>query len=111
MKTILIFLLMAGVSMADEPPEFLFEKWLINNCTLEFRQLPVGPGFNAGAYLTCKYSDIFSPVPPPEVHYLGPLVWHGGELRVGGMMDGWIFVPGAGVLNLCGECFDLEQVE
>ena len=93
---LVIVLSFAGFAYADDAPEWLYQRHYIDTDTtrvyLDFLPLPYGPGSNFNAWLSWQEYTHFSPQPAPEYLFLGPLVWHGGNLRLGGYLEGFQFV-------------------
>ena len=84
-----------GLSKSTELPKYFFNEHRIESddkiLILYFKYLPYGPGANFDVYARLTDRSMFSPV-YNETIFLGPVVYHGGILRAGGMLDGCTFL-------------------
>ena len=96
MAFILLLFVVHTTAFSDDAPEWLYQRHYVDvdetRYYLEFYPLPYGPGDNFNAWVTWQVRTIFSPQLPSEYLFLGPLVWHGGILRMGGMLVDYNFV-------------------
>lgn len=93
---VILILLFAGFVYADDAPEWLYQRHYVDventRYFLVFYPIPVGPGHNFNAWMVWQERTHFSPQPAQEYLFLGPVIYHGGDLRMGGMLDGFKFV-------------------
>ena len=96
MAFVLLLFVVHTTAFSDDAPEWLYQRHYVDventRYFLEFYPVPVGPGHNFNAWMAWQERTHFSPQPPVEYLFLGPVIYHGGDLRMGGMLDGYNFV-------------------